>query len=103
MDEDKQTEGKKRRNSRTVTKLYRSKRRRPSTIVDGPPGRLPVHLLRGASPPRGISSAAARMAVVVTSPWRSSVQTCPRAVPRRQRAVEGSHVIAPGASGAAGG
>jgi hypothetical protein len=47
MDEDKQTEEKKRRNSRTVTRLYRSERRRPSTIVDRPPKRSPVHLLRG--------------------------------------------------------
>ena len=31
-----------------------------------------MHLLRGASPPRGIFFAAARLAVVVTSPWRSS-------------------------------
>jgi hypothetical protein len=47
MDEDKQSEGKKKRNSRTMTRLYRSKRRRPSTIVDRPPRRSPVHLLRG--------------------------------------------------------
>jgi hypothetical protein len=51
MDEDKQTEGKKRRNSRTVTGLYESERRRPSTIVDESLRRLPMHLLCKASSP----------------------------------------------------
>jgi hypothetical protein len=50
MGEDKQTEGKKRRNSRTMTGLYESERRRSSTIVDGSLRRLPVHLLCEASP-----------------------------------------------------